>query len=103
MELIFSSLPNLIIDSGFHLSLHSNRQYQIVYAKFNLEIIYPPLYLREVWHYKDANDLNISARELNDDLKKIKWKISLNADSEKQAQVVIFSGKIEKLPHPSLL
>ena len=27
----------------------------MVYAKFNLEIEYPPPYLQELWHYKDAN------------------------------------------------
>ena len=51
----FSSLPNLIIDSCVHLSLHPNCHHQIVYAKFNLGIIYPPPNLREVWHYKDAS------------------------------------------------
>ena len=30
--------------------MHPNCRNQIVYAKFNLQI-----YLREVWHYKDAN------------------------------------------------
>ena len=39
---IFTSLPSLIIDSGVHSSLQPNCRYQIVYAKFNLEITYPP-------------------------------------------------------------
>ena len=39
IDLIFTSLPNLIIDSGVHSSLHPNCHHQIVYAKFNLEII----------------------------------------------------------------
>ena len=55
IDLIFTSLPNLITDSGVHSSLHPNCHHEIAYAKFNLEIIYPPPYLREVWHYKDAN------------------------------------------------
>ena len=55
IDLIFTSLSNLIIDSGVHSFLHPNYHHQIVYAKFNLEITYPPPYLREVWHYKDAN------------------------------------------------
>ena len=37
---IFTSLPNLIIDSGVHSSLHPNCHYQIVYGKFNLKITY---------------------------------------------------------------
>ena len=48
IDLIFTSIPNLIINSGVHSSLHPNCHYQIVYAKFSLEIIYPPPYLRDV-------------------------------------------------------
>ena len=47
MNLIFTSQPNFMTESGVHSSLHSNCQY-------NVEIIYPPPYVREVWHYKDA-------------------------------------------------
>ena len=64
IDLIFTSLPNLIIDSGVHSSLHPNYHHQIVYAKFNLEITYPPPYLREVWHYKDAN-IELIRRAIN--------------------------------------
>ena len=55
IELIFTSLPNLITDSGVHLSLHSNCHHQIIFVKFNSEEVYPPLYMREVRHYKYAN------------------------------------------------
>ena len=53
-------------------------------------------------------DVNASARELNDDLKKVnklafQWKMSFNSDPSKQAQEVIFTRKIKKLPHPSLI
>ena len=46
--------------------------------------------------------------KLNDDLKKInktvfQWKMSFNQDPSKQAQEVIFSCKIKKLPHPFLV
>ena len=55
IDLIFTSLPNLIIESGVHSSLHSNCHYQTIFGKFNLEIVYPPPNVWEVWHYKDAN------------------------------------------------
>ena len=53
-------------------------------------------------------DVNASARELNDDLKKInkwafQWKMSFNPDPSKQAQEVIFSRKIKKLPHSTVI
>ena len=47
-DLIFMSQPNLIIESGVHSSLHSNCHHQIIFAKFNLEIVYPPPYVWEV-------------------------------------------------------
>ena len=55
IDLIFESRPNSINESGVHLPLHSDCHHQIIFAKFNLEIAYPPPYVQEVWHYKDAN------------------------------------------------
>ena len=55
IDLIFKSQPNLIIESGVHSSLHSNCHHQIIFAKFRLEILHPPPYVRGIWHYKDAN------------------------------------------------
>ena len=54
-DLIFTSQPNLITESGVHQSLHPNSHHQIISAKFNLEIIFPPPYFQDVWHYQDAN------------------------------------------------
>ena len=54
--LVFTSQLNLIVDSGTHPSLHTNCHHQIIYAKFNIKIQYPPPYSREVWQYKDSND-----------------------------------------------
>ena len=55
IDLIFTSLPNLVIDSGVHSSLYLNRHHQLVYAKFNLKVTYRHPYLQDIWHYKDAN------------------------------------------------
>ena len=51
---------------------------------------------------------NISADNLNNDLKKIsewayKWKMSFNPDPAKQAQEVIFSRKLNKPLHPQII
>ena len=48
-----------------------------------------------------VNDSNISENELNKDLQKIsewayKWKMAFNPDLIKQAQKVVFSGKLKK-------
>ena len=55
-----------------------------------------------------VQDVNASAIELNDEMKKINkwdfyWKMSFKPDPIKLAQEVIFSRKIKILPHPSLV
>ena len=50
IDLIFNSQPNLLIECGVHPSLHPNCHHQIIFAKFNLDIVYPPPYEREIWH-----------------------------------------------------
>ena len=46
---------NLIIESDEYPSLYPNCHHQVAYAKFNLQIHFPPPYSREIWHYKDEN------------------------------------------------
>ena len=42
IDVIFTSQPKLVMESGFHLPLHQSYHYQIVSAKCNLKIYYPP-------------------------------------------------------------
>ena len=51
IDLVFTSQPNLVMESGVHSSLHENCHHQLVYAKFNLKVCYPPPYEHEIWHY----------------------------------------------------
>ena len=46
IDLIFTSQPNLVTESGVHSSLHANCHHQITYLKFNLNVIYPTPYER---------------------------------------------------------
>ena len=53
-------------------------------------------------------NVDATAKELNDDLAKVqgwafRWKMSFNPDISKQAQEVIFSRKLKKTPHPTLI
>ena len=67
IDLVFTSLLNLIIDSGVHSSLHPTICHdQMAYTKFNLEITFPSSYLWEVWHYKDVLILNLFKEQLMD-------------------------------------
>ena len=55
MDLLLTSQPNLVMESAIHASLHSNYHHQTVYARFNLNIYYPPSYELKLWHYKKLN------------------------------------------------
>ena len=55
INLIFTSQPNLVMESGIHSSLHSIFHHQIVFAKFNLPTFYPLPYERTVWYYEKPN------------------------------------------------
>ena len=59
IDLICTSQPNMVIDSGVHASLHLNCHHQIIYPKFDIKIYYPPPYERTVWHFKHANSDHI--------------------------------------------
>ena len=55
IDLIFTSQPNLVMEPGIHSLLYSNCHHQIVFAKFNLYIFYPPPCEKTVWYYERAN------------------------------------------------
>ena len=55
INLFFTSQPNLAMESGVYSSLHQNCHHQIIYAKINSKVRYPPPYEREIWHYQRAN------------------------------------------------
>ena len=44
-----------MMSSGIHFSLHQNCHHQIVFAKFNLKVHYPPPYKRELRHFEKTN------------------------------------------------
>ena len=43
------------MESGIHSLLHENCHHQLIYAKFNLKMWYPPPNERDIWHYQNAN------------------------------------------------
>ena len=54
-----------------------------------------------------VHDVDLSAKQLNDDLNKIsewafQWKMAFHPDLSKQAQEIIFSRKIHKISHPKV-
>ena len=55
IDLIFTNQPNFVTESGVYPSLHPKCHHQIVFAKLNLKVEYPPLYERLFWDYKNAD------------------------------------------------
>ena len=43
------------MESGVHISLRPNCHYKVVFAKFNLSILYPPPYERTLCFYEKVN------------------------------------------------
>ena len=59
MDLVFNDQPNVSVNSGFHVSRYPNCHHQTLHSSFNLNIYYPAIYHRLIWHYKKANSKNI--------------------------------------------
>ena len=67
IDLIFTPQPNLVKNSGVHLSRHLYCHHQKIHAKINLKIFYLPPLERVAWHYQDPNNDQIqrSISQLN--------------------------------------
>ena len=67
----------------------------------------PKLFADDTSLFSIVHDVNVSANDLNHDLKKINdwayhWKMNFNPDASKQAQEIIFSRKTQENFHPPL-
>ena len=102
IDLIFNSQPNLLIEFGVHPSLDPSCHHQIVFGKFNLDIVFPPLYEREIWHYQKANT-DLIERAINS----FDWeKPFSNIDVNKMVYIfsqIIFSILCHFIPHETIL
>ena len=45
----------MVMNSGVYASLHPHCLHQIILAKFDLKVFYPPPYERTMWHFSQAN------------------------------------------------
>ena len=88
IDLLFTSQSNLITESGVHASLFPRCHHQIIYAKVNLKIYYPPPYERLVWDYSKAEITNIRKS-----MSQINWHNALK-DLNVNDQVEYLSGCI---------
>ena len=51
IDLIFTTQPNMVLETGVYHSLHQNCHHQIIFPKLNLKVHYPPPYERTIFHY----------------------------------------------------
>ena len=71
-------------------------------------VLNPKLFAYDTFLFSVIFDKDLSAKNLIDDLNRInswafQWRIRFNPDPNKQAQEVLFSRKIRKLPKASLI
>ena len=102
IDLIFTSQPNLVVESGVHPSLHPNCHHQIIFAKFYSKIHYPPLFYRQVWYYQELDtELIRRAIDLFD------WKKAFENTSVDEKVAIInktsFNILHHFIPHETLL
>ena len=91
-----------ILQASRPASLHPNCHHQIVFAKFNLDIVYPPPYEREIWHYQKAN-IDLIKRAINS----FDWeKAFSNIDIDKMVSIfnkTIINILSNFIPHETVL
>ena len=53
IDLMFTTQPNILMESGVHLELNANCHHHVIVVKFNLKThcCCPP-YELELWHYQ---------------------------------------------------
>ena len=59
IELLFCTKQNTISNYGVDVSIFDNCHHNIIFGKVNIPVPLPPVYIREVWNYIQANVENI--------------------------------------------
>ena len=90
--MIFTSQPNIVVNSGVYSSLHVNCHHQTAFAKFDLKVYYPTPYEREVWHYQEVDAILIRRA-----IHEFRWKRA-SSNIYVEEQVTIFNRTILNIP-----
>ena len=89
------------MESGVHSTFHQNYHHQIIYAKTNSKVCYPPPYECEIWHYQRANVNQIQQAIVQFSLEKLFGNLNINE------MVSLFNGTIKNIlsnyiPHKAI-
>ena len=71
IDLIFCTNKNVITNSGVDVSIYKTCHHNIIFGKINISVPLPPVYIREVWDYKNADVEHIKKAISNFDWKNV--------------------------------
>ena len=55
IDLIFCTNKNIISNHGVDVSIFDKCHHNIIFGKIDISVSLPPIFVREVWHYRKAN------------------------------------------------
>ena len=94
IDLIFTNQPNIVMDSGVHLSLHGKCHHQIIYSRLKLKIEYPPPYIRKIWDYNRSETDSI-----NRSIEIFDWSYLFSGKNKVHEQVELFNKTLLNIFH----
>ena len=67
IELLFCTTQNAILNNGVDVSIFGKCHNNIIFGKVSIRVRFPPVYIREVWSYSQANveSINSAISNLN--------------------------------------
>ena len=77
IDLIFTDLPNIVMDSGVRPTLDNVFHHQMTFRNSNLKSLPPPPYERKIWHYERA-EIDLIKRAVS----YFPWEQHLNANPD---------------------
>ena len=86
IDLIFTDLPNIVMDSGVRPTLDNVCHHQMTFCNSNLKSLPPPPYERKIWHYERA-EIDLIKRAVS----YFTWEQHLNANPDVNWQVESFT------------
>ena len=91
IDLLFRTNQNTISNYGVDVSIFDKCQHNIIIGKININVTLPPVYVREVWDYSQANVKNIKKAISNFNWIKAFENLSIDEKVEHLNEKLVFS------------
>ena len=82
IDVIFCTNKNVMSNSGVDVSIFKKCHHNIISGKINIRVPLPPVYIREVWDYKNTDVEHIKKAISNFDWKNVFKSLSVNQKVE---------------------